>query len=105
MTRSAAATRRVAPEVSVVIPCFNEEDNVAAIAGAVAAELAALNASYEIIFIDNASTDDTVERVMGLCAADPRIKLIANNRNYGQMRSPTHGIYQATGRGDRKSVV
>ena len=99
MTRSAVAPKRAAPEVSVVIPCFNEEENVAAIAGAVATELAALKADYEIIFIDNASTDDTVERVMALCAADTRIKLIANNRNYGQMRSPTHGIYQATGRG------
>ena len=99
MTRSAAARERVAPEISVVIPCFNEEENVAAIAGAVAAELETLKAAYEIIFIDNASTDDTVARVMALCAADARIKLIANNRNYGQMRSPTHGIYQATGRG------
>lgn len=99
MTRAAAAPKRGVPEVSVVIPCFNEEDNVAAIAAAVAAELAALKALYEIIFIDNASTDATVERIMALCAADPRIKLIANNRNYGQMRSPTHGIYQTSGRG------
>jgi glycosyltransferase involved in cell wall biosynthesis len=99
MTRAAAAPKRGVPEVSVVIPCFNEEENAAAIAGAVAAELAALKADYEIIFIDNASTDATVERIMALCAADPRIKLIANNRNYGQMRSPTHGIYQTSGRG------
>ncbi|MEY4555602.1 MAG: hypothetical protein RL093_721 [Pseudomonadota bacterium] len=99
MTRAAAAPKRDVPEVSVVIPCFNEEENAAAIAGAVAAELEALKATYEIIFIDNASTDATVERIMALCAADPRIKLIANNRNYGQMRSPTHGIYQASGRG------
>ncbi|HRJ63014.1 glycosyltransferase family 2 protein [Brevundimonas sp. UBA2416] len=99
MTRAAAAPKRGIPEVSVVIPCFNEEENAAAIAGAVAAELAALNADYEIIFIDNASTDATVERIMALCADDPRIKLIANNRNYGQMRSPTHGIYQTSGRG------
>ncbi len=99
MTRSAAAPRGVAPEVSVVIPCFNEEENIAAIAGAVVAELAALKAVFEIIFIDNASTDATVERIIALCAADARIKLITNNRNYGQMRSPTHGIYQATGRG------
>lgn len=99
MTRAAAAPKRGVPEVSVVIPCFNEEENAAAIAGAVAAELAALKATYEIIFIDNASTDATVERIMALCADDPRIKLIANNRNYGQMRSPTYGIYQTSGRG------
>lgn len=99
MTKSSVAPERVAPEISVVIPCFNEEDNVAGIAGAVSAELAVLQADYEIIFIDNASSDETVARIMALCTADPRIKLIANNRNYGQMRSPTHGIYQASGRG------
>ncbi len=88
----------VAPEISVVIPCYNEEENVEAIAAAVAAELRSLKADYEIIFIDNASTDRTVELVTAMCAADPRIKLIANNRNYGQMRSPTYGIYQAAGR-------
>ncbi|MBX9801232.1 MAG: glycosyltransferase family 2 protein [Caulobacteraceae bacterium] len=99
MTRPTGAPKRTAPEVSVVIPCFNEQENVVAIAGAVGAELAALEADYEIIFIDNASTDATVERITALCAADGRIKLIANNRNYGQMRSPTHGIYQASGRG------
>lgn len=99
MTKSSVAPKPVAPEISVVIPCFNEEENVAGIAGAVSAELAALRADYEIIFIDNASTDDTVARIVALCTADPRIKLIANNRNYGQMRSPTHGIYQASGRG------
>jgi len=99
MTKPAAGRQRVAPEISVVIPCFNEQENVVSIAAAVTAELAALKADYEIVFIDNASTDETVERIMALCAGDARIKLIANNRNYGQMRSPTHGIYQASGRG------
>ena len=50
-----------------------------------------------MVFIDNGSTDGTIDILKGICAADPRIRLIVNNRNYGQMRSPTHGIYQTTG--------
>ena len=87
------------PEISVACPCYNEAENVAAIAGAIIAELERAGATFELIFIDNASTDRTVEIIKGLCAADPRIRLIANARNFGQMRSPTHVIYQTRGRG------
>jgi glycosyltransferase involved in cell wall biosynthesis len=65
---------------------------------AVKANLALAGVSaYEIIYIDNGSTDGTVEIVKRLCADDPDVRLIVNNQNYGQKRSPTHGIYQATG--------
>jgi glycosyltransferase involved in cell wall biosynthesis len=85
-------------EISVIIPCRNEEENVGAIAAAVIAELSKETQSYEVIFIDNASTDRTVELAKALCAENPRLRLIVNNRNYGQMRSPTHAIYQTRGR-------
>ncbi len=87
-----------APDVSVVIPCYNEEMNAGPIARAVIEQLEPLGISFDIIFIDNASTDRTVAIIKAMCAADPRIRLIANTRNFGQMRSPTHGIYRATGR-------
>ncbi|MFM9827183.1 MAG: glycosyltransferase family 2 protein [Sphingomonas sp.] len=86
------------PEISVVIPCRNEAANVVAMAAAVTAALDAVSATFELIFIDNASTDTTAALVRNLCAADPRIKLIINARNFGQMRSPTYGIFQARGR-------
>jgi glycosyltransferase involved in cell wall biosynthesis len=85
------------PEISAVIPCLNEAENAAAIARAVGDQLEALGVAYEIIFIDNGSTDGTVAIVKGLCAGDQRIRLIVNTRNFGQMRSPTHAIYQASG--------
>lgn len=88
----------VVPDVSVVIPCYNEEENAEAIGAAVIAELDPLGLSFEIIFIDNASTDRTVPIIKTMCARDPRVRLIVNTRNYGQMRSPTYGIYQAGGR-------
>ena len=86
------------PEISVVIPCRNEEDNAPLIAQAVIEQLETVTDSFDIIFIDNESSDATVEIVRGLCARDPRIKLIVNARNFGQMRSPTHGIFAATGK-------
>lgn len=88
----------MSPELSVVIPCFNEEENVRAICAAVRAEAEVHAASYEILLIDNASTDDTRAIIRQLCAEHAEIRAIFNNRNYGQMRSPTHGIYQAAGR-------
>jgi dolichol-phosphate mannosyltransferase len=86
------------PEISVVIPCLNEEENAAPICRAVVAELEKTGCSFELIFIDNCSTDRTVPILREICERDPRVRLIVNTRNFGQMRSPTHGIYQARGR-------
>jgi len=84
-------------EISIVIPCFNEEENVREIHAAVKREVERHAASHEIIFIDNGSTDQTRTYLRDLCAADSQTRAILNNRNYGQMRSPTYAIYQAEG--------
>jgi polyisoprenyl-phosphate glycosyltransferase len=86
------------PDLSVVIPCYNEEENAAAICSAAIAQLEPQGVSFEILFIDNDSRDRTVEIIRGICASDPRVRLIVNTRNFGQMRSPTHAIYQCRGR-------
>jgi len=85
------------PELSIVLPCYNEQENVRAICAAVTAEAAHHARSHEILLIDNNSTDATRDLMRAICAEDPRIRAIFNNRNYGQMRSPTYGIYQAEG--------
>lgn len=85
------------PEISVVIPCWNEEENVRQIHAAVRAELIAHARSYEILFIDNDSSDATRALLREICQQDPHTRAIFNTRNYGQMRSPTYGIYQAEG--------
>src|SRR5690242_9428897 len=98
MTRqSPRFTSAERPQLSFAIPCFNEEANVVAMYEAVTAEAEKHAASHEIIFIDNCSSDRTRELLRELCARDPRVRAIFNNRNYGQMRSPTYGIYQAEG--------
>ncbi len=84
-------------ELSFAIPCYNEEANVVAMYEAVTAEAERHASGHEIIFIDNCSTDRTRELLRDLCARDSRVRAIFNNRNYGQMRSPTYAIYQAAG--------
>ena len=99
MTKSTGNGPRLSepPEISFVIPCYNEEANVVGMYEAVTTEAEKHASSHEIIFIDNCSTDRTRELLRGLCARDHRVRAIFNNRNYGQMRSPTYGIYQADG--------
>lgn len=84
-------------EISFAIPCYNEAANVVALYQAVTAEAEACAASHEIIFIDNRSNDRTRELLREICARDDRVRAIFNNRNYGQMRSPTHAMFQADG--------
>ncbi|MBR4400655.1 MAG: glycosyltransferase family 2 protein [Synergistes sp.] len=85
--------------VSVLIPTYNEEDNVIPMCCAVREEFAKnlSRYNYEIIFIDNCSKDKTRERLELLCAGDKNVKAIFNARNFGQSRSPYYGLMQTTG--------
>lgn len=94
----AAAASDDLTDVSVVIPCFNEEENAEAICAAVIEQLEKIGTTFEIVCIDNGSTDRTVQILKQLTARDSRVKLIVNTRNFGQLRSPTHAVFQATGR-------
>ncbi len=85
-------------KVSILIPCYNEEDNVAPISEAITKQMEQLpQYDYEIIFIDNDSSDNTRTILRELCKTDPKIKAIFNAKNYGQFSSPYYGILQATG--------
>ena len=55
------------------------------------------NYTYEHIFIDNASTDKTVEKLQHIALADKNVKIILNSRNFGHIRSPYYGLLQAHG--------
>ena len=85
--------------ISILIPCYNEQENVREIAAAVIdimeQRLTAYN--YELIFIDNCSTDMTRVYLRELCGANNRIKAIFNVRNFGQFSSPYYGILQTSG--------
>jgi glycosyltransferase involved in cell wall biosynthesis len=85
--------------ISVMIPCYNEEENVKAISQAVIDEIQTnLPAyDYEILFIDNDSADCTRQYLREICAANPKIKAIFNAKNFGQFNSPYYGICQTSG--------
>lgn len=84
--------------ITILTPCYNEEGNVREVYDRVrAAILAAGDYNYEHIFIDNASCDNTLWELKALAALDRNVKVIRNTRNFGQVRSPMHALYQASG--------
>ena len=83
--------------ISVVIPCFNEEENVEALHETLKDIFSDLDYNLEILFIDNCSTDNTVPLLRKMAAADPTVKAILNARNFGTIRSPHHAILNASG--------
>src|SRR3989304_4673278 len=84
--------------ISIVTPCYNEEQNVEEVYERVRIVVGKLATyTYEHIFIDNASTDNTVPILKRLAASDPNVKIIVNARNFGHLRSPYHGMLQAKG--------
>ncbi len=86
-------------KISVMIPCFNEVDNVIPISEAVVniLEKELSEYDYEILFIDNASTDGTRDKLRDICSRNPRIRAIFNMTNFGQFNSPFYGMCQTTG--------
>ncbi len=85
-------------KVSIMIPCYNEEENIVAITDAVVAQMEKLpQYDYEIVCIDNDSTDNTRPLIREICAKNKKIKAIFNVKNFGQFNSPVYGMLQTTG--------
>ncbi len=84
--------------LTILTPCFNEEGNVREVYEQVKAVMATIpDLEYDHLFIDNASTDETVRILRELAAEDKRVEVIVNTRNFGQVRSPYHAFLQARG--------
>jgi len=84
-------------KISVMTPCYNEEENVFKLYSEVKDIFANLNYQYEYIFIDNCSTDKTVSILEDIASKDKSVKIIVNSRNFGQIRSPWHAMLQTQG--------
>ena len=86
-------------KISVMIPCYNEVENVGPMSDAVVKimteELPQYD--YELLFIDNCSQDGTQDKLEEICAANKKIKAIFNVTNFGQFNSPFYGMCQTTG--------
>jgi len=86
-------------KISIVIPCYNEIENVGPISQAVIEQMASSlpEYDYDIMFIDNDSTDGTRDQLRLICAGDKRVKAILNAKNFGQFNSPYYAMCQTDG--------
>ncbi len=86
-------------KISIMIPCFNEVENIVQITEAVSKVMTTElpQYDYEILIIDNASTDGTRDLIEGICESNPKVWSIFNVTNFGQFNSPFHGMCETTG--------
>ena len=88
----------MAPDLSVVIPLYNEEPNVAELHRELTAALGSWGRSYELLFVDDGSMDGTFAALKAIQAGDPRTRVIALRRNFGQTAAFAAGFAHAKGR-------
>lgn len=84
--------------ISIVTPCYNEGENVEELVRRIRTVMDGFpQYDYEHLLIDNASKDDTVEKIKRIAGENQHVRLIVNCRNFGHIRSPVHAIFQARG--------
>ena len=85
-------TRATNKMISVIIPVFNEEESISPLYKKLTSVLTRIGKDYEVIFIDDGSSDDTLNLLRPICKKDPRIKFISFSRNFGQTSALSAGI-------------
>src|SRR5580698_6564606 len=85
------------PKLSVVVPFFNEQDSVGPLYLAIVQAVEHLGISFEIVLVDDGSTDATLARAVSLARADARVRVVKFRRNYGQTAAMAAGVEHATG--------
>lgn len=86
-------------KISIMVPCYNEVENIEPISQTIVEilETELPQYDYEVLFIDNASTDGTRYKIEQICEQNKKIKAIFNVTNFGQFNSPFYGMCQTTG--------
>ncbi len=84
--------------ISIVIPAYNEEDNIPILYEKLKGVLERLGREYEVIFVDDGSVDRTWERLKEIAEKDQRVKLIRFRKNYGQTAAMYAGFQHASGK-------
>jgi len=85
------------PELSIFLPVYNEEENIEPLNRKLRDALKRLGRTYEIIYVDDGSSDGSLAKLRAIAAADPRVRVIALRRNYGQTAAMSAGIDHARG--------
>lgn len=88
----------MSPDLSVVLPVFNEEENLEELKRRLTEVLEATGRAWEIVFVDDGSRDRSFETMAGFSRADGRIRVIRLSRNFGHQMALTAGIDGARGR-------
>jgi len=86
------------PDVSVIVPVHDEQENVGPLCTAIVDALDGLERTWELIVVDDGSRDDTYRRLTELAEAEPRLKLVELRRNYGQTAALSAGFDYARGK-------
>lgn len=85
------------PKLSVIVPFYNEEENIRRMHAAIVAAIEPLDVSFELVFVDDGSKDDTLKLATEIAQEDPRVKVVKFRRNYGQTPAMAAGIEHASG--------
>ena len=83
--------------ISIVVPVFNEQDNILVFYRAICDTMQNLTYDFELLFIDDGSQDQTAFTIQNLTATDNRVKLYMLSRNYGHQIALTCGLDHTTG--------
>src|SRR5215510_2038013 len=92
-----AAGARTAPEISVLLPVYNEEENIGPLHSRLIAALDQMGRSFEVIYIDDGSGDRSLNDLRSVAEADHRVRIVALRRNYGQTAAMSAGIDYSRG--------
>lgn len=85
------------PDLSIIVPFFNEEDNIERVYKAIVEALEVTGIRFEMVFVDDGSKDSTFERASALARGDSRVTVVKFRRNYGQTPAMAAGIQEAVG--------
>lgn len=87
----------IAPDVSLVIPVFNEAENLPVLAGEIRAVMETSGQPYEVIYVDDGSTDESPAVLRGIAREDPRVRIVRQRRNSGQSAALDAGFRHVRG--------
>jgi len=85
------------PRLSVIVPFYNEEENIERMHGAIVAALEPLQVPFEMLLVNDGSRDNTLQLAIGIARRDPRVRIVNFRRNYGQTPAMAAGIEHARG--------
>ena len=92
-----SSAQPAAPTLSIVIPVYNEDESLEELMASIAQAMTPIDISYEVVFVDDGSTDGTFERLKALAAAHRRVRVFSFRRNLGKSPALLCGFHRAAG--------